>query len=172
MVYWLWIFWIYSFLGYLLEKLFAWWIGSPHQVRKCCRLLPLCPVYGLGMAAVLALPETVLQSGWLILLGGLTATAVEYAVHWWYWTFLGVQFWDYSTTFGNLNGRVCLPFSVAWGVLVWLAVRYVQPAAAAAAVRIPWRVTWLLLLVFAADAMESARILRATGDVDALRLTL
>ena len=60
----------YSFAGYLLEKLFAWLIHSPNQVRKCFFLLPLCPVYGLAMAAVLALiPE---ETGPLsrMLLGG------------------------------------------------------------------------------------------------------
>ena len=53
---WLWIFWIYSFLGYGLEKVFAAATHSPNQGRKCFLLLPLCPVYGLGMLAVLALP--------------------------------------------------------------------------------------------------------------------
>ena len=56
-MYWLWLFCLYSFLGYLLEKIFAAVTGSRHQVRKCFLLLPLCPVYGLGMAAVLALPH-------------------------------------------------------------------------------------------------------------------
>ena len=45
----------YSFAGYVLEKLFARAIHSDRQVRKCFLLLPLCPVYGLAMTAVLAL---------------------------------------------------------------------------------------------------------------------
>ena len=52
----LWRFWLYSFLGYLLEKAFAAATASPHQTRKCFLLLPLCPVYGLAVLAVLALP--------------------------------------------------------------------------------------------------------------------
>lgn len=55
-MYWLWLFCLYSFLGYLLEKIFAAVTGSRHQVRKCFLLLPLCPVYGLAMLAVLHLP--------------------------------------------------------------------------------------------------------------------
>ena len=54
---WFWQFLLYSFLGYLLEKGFAALSGSPRQTRKCFLLLPLCPVYGLGVLAVLALPE-------------------------------------------------------------------------------------------------------------------
>ena len=54
---WLWYFIIYSFCGFLLEVAFARAIRHPKRDRKCLLLLPLCPVYGLGMLAVLALPE-------------------------------------------------------------------------------------------------------------------
>ena len=46
---WFWLFLFYSFGGYLLEKAFAYATAAPLQVRKCLLLLPLCPVYGLGM---------------------------------------------------------------------------------------------------------------------------
>ena len=77
-----WLFLLYSFGGYLLEKLYAWARRSSHRVRKCFLLLPLCPVYGLALLAVLALPPDMTGSFWrLALYGGLTATEVEYAVH-------------------------------------------------------------------------------------------
>ena len=165
----LWYFWIYSFLGYLLEKVFAKATKSAQQGRKGFLALPLCPVYGLGMLAVLALPEF-WQEGWrLVLAGGLAATAVEYAVHWGYDRFLGVRFWDYSAVFGNLRGRVCLPFSVIWGVLVWVAVVWVQPWVEALAVRVPPEVTWLCLLAFTVDAVCSIWLLRQGGDPEILR---
>ena len=59
---WLVWFFFYSFLGYGLEKLHARLFRSPRQVRKCFLLLPLCPVYGLAMTALLALaPAKLLQ---------------------------------------------------------------------------------------------------------------
>ena len=54
---WLWTFWTYSFLGYLLERGYAIATHADRQARKCFLLLPMCPVYGLGALAVLALPE-------------------------------------------------------------------------------------------------------------------
>ena len=45
----------YSLAGCGLEKLYARAIRSPRRQRKCFLLLPLCPVYGLAMTAVLAL---------------------------------------------------------------------------------------------------------------------
>ena len=110
---WLWTFWTYSFLGYLLERGYAIATHADRQARKCFLLLPMCPVYGLGALAVLALPESLSSSFWsLALWGGLAATAVEYAVHVLYDRLLGVRFWDYSQVRWNLRGRICLPFSL------------------------------------------------------------
>lgn len=163
----LWFFWIYSFLGWLAERFFAAVSHSKDRRRRCLLVLPLCPVYGLGMLAVLALPPM----GWLELMifGGLTAAAVEYAYHWAGERFLGVRFWDYSQVPGNLRGRVCPPFTLAWGVLVWAAVRFVQPGAEALAESAPAWLTYLFLLVFTADAVCSIRFLRVTGDLRGMR---
>ena len=48
-----WEFFFYSFAGYLLEKGFARRTHASQQIRKGLLLLPLCPVYGLGMVAKL-----------------------------------------------------------------------------------------------------------------------
>ena len=165
----LWYFWIYSFLGYLLEKVFAKATRAAQQGRKCFLLFPLCPVYGLGMLAVLALPERWTAGGWLVVAGGLTATAVEYLVHWAYDVFFGVRFWDYSRVFGNLRGRVCLPFTLIWGVFTAMAVRWVHPVVQAMAERTLPEVTWLCLMAFSIDALLSLRFLWVTGDPERLR---
>ena len=164
---WLWYFWIYSFLGWLVELAFAALSRSEEKRRRCLLLLPLCPVYGLGMLAALALPPM----GWLgvTVLGGLAATAVEYACHWAGERFLGVRFWDYAQVPGNLRGRVCLPFTLAWGVLVWAAIAFVQPVVAALAASIPEAATYIFLLVFTGDLVCSLRFLRVTGDLKGMR---
>lgn len=166
----LWYFWIYSFLGWLVELAFAAVSRSEEKRRRCLLLLPLCPVYGLGMLAVLALPP--MGGLGLALFGGLAATAVEYACHWAGERFLGVRFWDYSGLPGSLRGRVCLPFSLAWGALVWAAARFVQPGAAALAAAAPAWLTYILLLVFTADVVCSLRFLRVTGDLRGMRRAL
>ena len=168
---WLWYFILYSFAGFLLEVAFARISGHPKRDRKCFLLLPLCPVYGLGMLAVLALPESWRQSLWLIPAGAAAATAVEYAVHWAYETFLGVEFWDYSRMPGSLGGRVCLPFTLAWGMLTALTVWYVHPLVASLAAAVPTWATFGFLLLFSVDAVCSARFLWVTHDVEELRIT-
>ncbi|WP_325201033.1 putative ABC transporter permease [Oscillibacter sp.] len=164
---WLWYFWIYSFLGWLVELAFAAASRSEDRRRRCLLFLPLCPVYGLGMLAALALPP--MGRLGLTVSGGLAATAVEYAYHWAGERFLGVRFWDYAQVPGNLRGRVCLPFSLAWGLLVWAAVTFVQPAAAALAAAVPDAATYVCLLLFTGDLVCSLWFLRVTGDLRGMR---
>lgn len=168
MTVWFWYFIAYSFLGYLLEKWFARRTRAEKQTRKCFLLLPLCPVYGLAVAVVLALPPDLLRLPWGVLTGAVVTTAVEYAVHWAYDTLLRVRFWDYSAVRGNLNGRVCLPFTLAWGALTVVAVWVVQPSVAWLVSRIPAAATYGMLLVFTADAVCSAFFLARTHDTEAL----
>ena len=167
----LWKFWVYSFLGCIMETCYVRGRGSMKRGIKGFLLLPLCPVYGLGVLAVLALPKA-LTAGFFsrALWGGLTATAVEYVVHWAYEVLLGVHFWDYSHFRGNLKGRVCLPYSLIWGVLLTalpIVDRFLTPRLEA----IPSKVTWVSLVVFLVDACISFWILYQTGDPASLCLT-
>ena len=167
----LWYFWIYSFLGCLVEKAFAAAVRAERRERKCLLLLPLCPVYGLAMAAVLAAPESWRQGPWLVAVGAVSATAVEYAVHWAGESLLGVRFWDYTHTPANLGGRICLPFSLAWGPLAAAAVWLVHPVVESLVSRIPPAATYGVLLLFTADAVCTVQFLRTTHDLEGLRAT-
>ena len=119
---WFWSFTLYSFLGFLLETAYSRAVGG-REDRKTLWVLPLCPVYGLGACAILLLPESVRrQLPLLFLFGGLIATTVEYGMAVIYERGLGVSFWDYTGMPGNVQGRVCLPFSMAWGVLAVVLV--------------------------------------------------
>ena len=167
---WFWYFLIYSFCGFLLEIGFAALIRHPKRDRKCFYLLPLCPVYGLGAIAILLLPGWIQSSFMLLaLFGGVAATAVEYLVGVWDREVLGVQFWDYSDLPGSIGGKVCLPFSVAWGFLAIPLVRLVHPAVQTWVREIPAWLFWPALLLVAGDGLRSALLLRSTGTTDCLK---
>ena len=166
---WVWSFFLYSFLGFLLEVAYAKATGGRSE-RKCLLLLPLCPVYGLGAWAILCLPQWVQDRPWaLLLLGGLAATGAEYLTAVFYQRVLGVSFWDYQDLPGNLQGRVCLPFSLAWGTLALVLVYWVHPALAPWLETVPPPVTWMALTTLAADALVSAVLLHRFGEPACLR---
>ena len=137
MAQWFWYFLIYSFLGCCLEKLYARCIRSPKRVRKCFLLLPLCPVYGLGMTALLALWEPGMGPLVLACLGALVCTGVEYLVHLFYEKTLKVRFWDYTGLPGSVRGRICPRFAAVWGGLSAFAVVCVQPWVEVLAAAVP-----------------------------------
>lgn len=158
----------YSFAGYGLEKLHARSYHSPHQVRKCFLLLPLCPVYGLAMIALLALVPERISFFSLMLLGGGACTAVEYLVHLFYDKVLGVWYWDYRLMRGHVGGRICPQFALIWGLLSATAVRWIQPGVEALARAMPSWSVFLLWIILAADCVLSWTLLRRYRDTELL----
>ncbi|MEY8404133.1 putative ABC transporter permease [Oscillospiraceae bacterium 44-34] len=159
----------YGFLGFLLEVSFAAAVGGRPD-RKGLWVLPLCPVYGAGACLILALPGWVDERPWLLfLLGGVTATAAEYLAALWHEKVLGVSFWSYDGLPGNFQGKVCLPFSLAWGTLSLGLVYGVHPVLAPWLARVPAPVSWAALATLLTDGLLTAALLRRSGDTGSLR---
>ena len=163
-----WNFMLYSFLGFLLEVAYARATGGRPN-RKCLQVLPLCPVYGIGACLILFFSGSV--KGYppaLFVLGCLTATAVEYLTAAFYDRVLGVSFWDYGHLPGNLYGRVCLPFSLTWGVLSLPLVYWLHPLFSAPLAAIPAPVSWTALAALSVDMLVSAGLLHRHRDIACL----
>lgn len=166
---WLWYFYLYSFLGFLLEVAFARLSGHPKRDRKCLLLLPLCPVYGLGACLILWLAPRGAGPLWVALSGGLAATAAELLLGAFYRFVLGVRFWDYEGIPGSLGGLVCPVFSLCWTGLALVLVYAVHPFAAALCARIPPALAPPALILLGADALVSCAALRRTGTTEVLK---
>ena len=164
-----WSFFFYSFVGFLLERAFARLTGAKLQVRKGFLLLPLCPVYGLAMVLFLAVTPPGVWGWWgLVLRGLILCTLTEYAVHLFYDRVFHVRFWDYERVFANVWGRVCLPFSLLWGVLSAFAFLWIQPLVETWAAAMPRWSALALAVVLAADSVLSWRVLQMGGDPELL----
>lgn len=171
MALWFWYFLIYSLLGFCLEKLFARVTRSDRQVRKCFLLLPLCPVYGLAMTAVLALTSPAFPFPILAVVGGTICTLVEYLVHLFYDKVFGTQFWDYSNLPFHIAGRVCPQFALVWGILSAAAVRYIHPGVEHLVSGISPALTFGLWMVLAADCVFTAALLLRWRDTEKLSVS-
>ncbi len=166
----IWYFLFYSWLGFLIEVAFARLTHGKKQNRKCMLLLPLCPVYGVGAVGILLLPQWVRERPLALVLGAaLVSTGAEYLLSWAYERGWGVSFWDYSALPLQLNGRICLPFALAWGLLGLPLVYLVQPVAAYLGSLLPEGVVGALGLHFLIDLALPGRVLRASHTTDALR---
>lgn len=164
-----WQFFFYSFCGFLLEVAFARVIHSPKQDRKCHLLLPVCPVYGVGALAILALPAAVKASPVLLFFAGAAVcTLAEWCLSLFYERAAGAVFWDYRALPLNLGGRVCLLFSLFWGLLSLPLAYGLEPILSQWAAAIPAAVTIPAALLYLGDAATSLFLLRRSGT-EALR---
>lgn len=166
----LWLFLCYSLLGFLLEVTFVRLTGTGDRARKELLFLPLCPVYGLGAAAVLsAAPLAQGRPLLLYLVGCAAATAVEYVYDLCCDRLLHVRFWDYRHLSANLNGRICLPFSLCWGALAVLVVQRIHPGLETLLPLFPQWAAVPAALILAADLAATLVVLRRTGNAGNLR---
>ena len=82
---------------------------------------------------------------------------------------LGVSFWDYRALPGSVQGRVCLPFSLAWGLLTLPLVYWVHPALSPLLRSIPAPVSRMALATVLADGLLSLLLLKRTGNREYLK---
>lgn len=113
---------LYSFLGWIGETLVSIARGRGF-VKRGFAAGPFCYVYGFA-AVIMTIGFADLRSSLLFLFVGcaLTSTMVE-------WTAAKIlerlhhrTWWDYSHHRFNIDGYVCLPYSLLWGVLGCIAL--------------------------------------------------
>lgn len=89
---------------------------------------PFNLIYGLGAAALTLFLHKIKKSNIIkiFLVSFLTGTILEYVVSFLMEKTLGLVAWNYSTKFMNINGRVCLMYSIFWGILgiIWIKLIY------------------------------------------------
>ena len=120
-------FFVYGFLGWCTEVIFA--AFKQHRfVNRGFLNGPICPIYGVGVTLVIACLEA-FQSNLLLLyissvilvtvLEGVTGWAMDKLFH--------NKWWDYSKLPFNIGGYVSLLFSLIWGVACVFIVYFVHP---------------------------------------------
>ena len=165
-------FFIYSFAGFLLETLFALFVQGEFVMRKCFLFSPLCPVYGLGAIAIISFAGPFRQHPVAVFFVGLlAASVVEYFTDIFYREILGVTFWDYTDMPLNINGRVCLVFSLIWGFLSLALVHLIHPHVDKLIKAAPSTLIVVLLVLFSVDAVVSAVLLGRYKTKNAISLS-
>ena len=115
---------VYSFLGWVGETVVATIKGRQFTNRGMASG-PFCFVYGTA-GVLLAVGLADLRTNWLALFAGsfLIATVVEWITAKFLERVHHRRWWDYSSKKFNLDGYVCLQYSVLWGVLGAVSVRW------------------------------------------------
>lgn len=120
-------FFIYSFLGWCTEVAYAT-VKERRFVNRGFLNGPWCPIYGVGVSAVVTLLDGFRDSLLLLylsslvlvtLIEGMTGVIMDKIFH--------HKWWDYTGLPLNIGGYVCLPFSIAWGAACVVIVKRIHP---------------------------------------------
>lgn len=120
---------IYSFLGFMIETLFALFNYGVFESRQSFLYGPFCCIYGLGaVIIILVLNYKFFKNNHTLFIGGfIVGSIVEYFVSLLGELILNVKWWDYSNRFLNINGRICFLYSIFWGLLGVYLMRVINP---------------------------------------------
>ena len=120
---------IYSFIGFVVETLFALVNYNVLESRKSFLYGPFCGIYGVGAVVLILVLRLFNKNNYTLFLGGcITGSIIEYIMSFLGEILFGVRWWDYSKRFLNINGRICLLYSIFWGILSLILIRIINPA--------------------------------------------
>ena len=139
------LFMVGSMMGWVIELFFRRFISSKNPGRKWINpgflAGPSLPLYGFGFVALFVMSilpyvgrdyekeMTPVQIILAVLAMGVVMTLIEYIAGLIFIKGMKIKLWDYSDEVFNLQGIICLRFSVIWTVLAAVYYFFVQPYA-------------------------------------------
>ena len=120
-------FFIYAFLGWVLETIYAFFIHG-HFVKRGFLYGPICPIYGFGAIILILATKKMYKKPFLkFVIATASFTIFEYFVSFILEILFDIKLWDYSNDFLNIQGRVSILYSIAWGVIGVLLLEKLHP---------------------------------------------
>lgn len=119
---------IYSVVGFIVETTYGTVTKGLVESRQSFLYGPFCSIYGLGACVMIVSLQKFKKSHNTLFIGGFIVGAItEYIVSFLGEMILHVKWWDYSNRPFNINGRICVAFSVFWGILAMYLLSSLNP---------------------------------------------
>lgn len=124
-------FFICSFIGWLLEVAYAFSVYGTFVDRGFLRG-PICPIYGYGAVIMVLITDwiknkKITNSLIIFAIVAVIATVLEYIASYFLELVFNLRWWDYTGYFLNINGRVCLIFSIFFGIAGVIFIKNIYP---------------------------------------------
>lgn len=119
---------IYSIIGFVIETIFGLLTKGVIESRKSFLYGPFCGVYGLGAVVMIVGLQKFKKNNYTLFFGGfIIGSVLEYIVSLVGELMFDIKWWDYSNMPFNINGRVCVWFSIFWGLLAIYLMTHINP---------------------------------------------
>ena len=148
-------FWIYSFLGWVVESTFCS-INEHKLINRGFLSGPICPIYGFGALIVILSLTPFLSHPLFLFIDAVVLTSIlEYFTSYAMEQLFHARWWDYSQHRFNLNGRICLATSLSFGSLSLFVMYVLHPGVVHLVSYLPQVaqivISIIILLVFLVD---------------------
>lgn len=122
------LFFIYSVIGWIIEIISCSY-GQKKLIKNRGFLIgPYCPIYGFGAIAMTLLLGKYLNDPLVLFVMAIIITStLEYFTSYILEKIFSARWWDYSDRKFNINGRVVLTHSMAFGTLGLILMYYTNP---------------------------------------------
>ena len=165
------LFFLYGFVGWVAEVIYGIVITG-RFVNRGFLVGPICPIYGFGVVIITVLLSRY-QNDLLVLwvMSMFVCSLLEYVTSYLMEKIFKTRWWDYSDKRYNINGRICLEFSFAFGLFAVLVLYFMNPVIYNVLDRIPnvykmWTAI-ILLVVFIVDIIISFGVIITLKNVAA-----
>lgn len=112
----------------IIETLYCFSTTGVIESRKGLIFTPICPIYGIGATVLIYFLDKYKNNiGKLFLYGSILGSIIEYFISFCLEAVLGTRFWEYSYIASNLNGRICITYSLFWGILSIFLINVIKP---------------------------------------------
>lgn len=120
-------FFIYSFLGWVMETIYSLMVLG-HFTKRGFLFGPICPIYGFGaILMILFISKYKKNSFKLFIASAFIFSAFEYVVGFALDAIFTAKWWDYTYDFFNLNGRISILYTIAWGFAGLIFINHLHP---------------------------------------------
>ena len=118
---------IFSVIGWILETCFSFY-SLGYFTKRGFLYGPLCPIYGWGAIILILFFRTYKKHNLkLFIYAAIIFSIFEYFVSFAMEAMFSLKWWDYSNEFMNLNGRIGIFYSFAWGIIAILFINLIYP---------------------------------------------
>ena len=118
---------IYSFLGWIFETFYAILVLG-HFVKRGFLFGPICPIYGFGAVIFILIFDGLKgHNVKKFLISMIVFSVFEFVASWILEMVFHLRWWDYSDAMFNIQGRICLSFSLVWGFAGIIFSNYLHP---------------------------------------------
>lgn len=120
-------FFLFAILGWCMETIYSF-IVLGHFTNRGFLYGPLCPIYGYGaLILIIFLGKYKNNSLKLFTYSAIVFSVFEYLVSYILEVLFHSYWWDYTNDFFNLNGRISIFYSFAWGIIAIIFIGHLFP---------------------------------------------